>query len=398
VLSPRLEPFVFCRLFVSLQLLASVNERGLNYRVRVMASPRIGNQTANSVGNGYRFIDLFAGMGGFHLALEELGAECVFASENNSYARATYEKVFERSPLFSQGLEAFNKDLTDVTRLKISENGDVRKSTRLQKRLKEQIKNAIRPFDVLCAGFPCQPFSQAGHKKGFVDVRGNLFFDIERILKVHKPQAIFLENVRNLLKHDNENTIKVIKKRLKAAGYGDVLTPVVWASEHGLPQHRPRVFIIGFRNEKARHFFEANMPKSRDYFTSRNPNAPALSFTMAKVLGGEVTMKSSDGDGAKRDIGFTLRVGGRMSPISAKQNWDCYWVNGKEVRLLPVHGLMMQGFTKSISDGKDWFPNEVSEAQAMKLLGNSVAVPAIRDYAEVIFDSLRFAQVKPKRR
>lgn len=387
---------MFCRLFVSLQLLASVNERGLNYRVRVMASPRIGNQTAKSVGNGYTFIDLFAGMGGFHLALEELGAECVFASENNAYARATYEKVFERSPLFSQGLEAFNKDLTDVTRLKITENGAVRKSTRLQKRLKEQIKNAIRPFDVLCAGFPCQPFSQAGHKRGFVDARGNLFFDIERILKVHEPEVVFLENVRNLLKHDDENTIEVIKKSLKNAGYGDVLTPVVWASEHGLPQHRPRVFIIGFRNAKARIYFEKNMPKTREYFDKRNPNARTLSLTMSTVLGGAVTMKDPESDDTRRDIGFTLRVGGRMSPIGARQNWDCYWVNGEEMRLLPKHGLMMQGFTRSIEDGANWFPEGVSEVQAMKLLGNSVAVPAVRDYAEVIFRSLRAANISPR--
>ncbi len=363
--------------------------------MRIMARPRTGNQTANAVGKGFSFVDLFAGMGGFHLALEELGAKCVFASENNEFARKTYEKTFRESSLISRTPKSFNRDLTDITRLKIVEHGQIRKSTQLQKRLQAQIQNSIKHFDLLCAGFPCQPFSQAGHKKGFVDARGNLFFDIERILKVHKPEAIFLENVRNLLKHDGENTIYVIKKRLKAAGYGDVFTPVVWASEHGLPQHRPRVFIIGFRNEKARDYFEDNMPKPREYFNKRNPNAPALLFTMGEVLGGVVTMKDSSGDGAKRDIGYTLRVGGRMSPIRAKQNWDCYWVDGQEMRLSPIHGLMMQGFTNSIEDGRSWFPEDVNDVQAMKLLGNSVAVPAIRDYAKVVFQSLKAAKVQP---
>ncbi len=332
------------------------------------------------------------------MALEELGAECVFASENNPFARATYRNSFQKSKLFSQKSDSFNEDLTDITRLKIVDRSSAREITRLDQRLRNQIKTSIQPFHLLCAGFPCQPFSQAGHKKGFGDARGNLFFDIERILKVHEPEAIFLENVRNILRHDDENTIDEIRKRLKRAGYGNVWTPVVWASEHGLPQHRPRVFIIGFRKEKARSYFEEHMPKPREYFHKRNPNSPPLRFTMAEVLGGLVTMKSSRKSGTHRDIGFTLRVGGRNSPIESKQNWDCYWVNGQEMRILPKHGLMMQGFTNSIEDGKRWFPEEVNEVQAMKLLGNSVAVPAVRDYAEVIFQSLRYAGVRPRRR
>ncbi len=348
----------------------------------------------NDVGKGFKFIDLFAGMGGFHLALESLGAECVFASEVNPYARETYVRTFGNSNVVKNREQLFNSDLTDITRLKIVEQGKERKSTHLSKNLRAQIKT-IEEFHVLCAGFPCQPFSQAGHKKGFRDVRGNLFFDIERILKVHQPEAIFLENVRNILNHDNKNTIKEIRRRLRRAGYGEVWTPVVWASEHGLPQHRPRVFIIGFRDEAARTYFETHMPKPAKFFERRNPDCPPLMYTMTEVLGGSVTMKAPSVDPTPREIGFTLRVGGRMSPIVSKQNWDCYWVDGCEVRLQPVHGLMMQGFTDSVENGRDWFPESVNDVQAMKLLGNSVAVPAIRDYARVIFKSLLAAGTSP---
>lgn len=348
-------------------------------------------QSADSdIGKGFKFVDLFAGMGGFHKALESLGAECVFASEINRYARATYAKTFKDSPVIRDPGK-FNKDLTEITR-----RGSERSMTGLIEDLDEeskaQIESSIDDFDVLCAGFPCQPFSQVGHKKGFGDTRGNLFCDIERILRVKKPAAIFLENVRNLLKHDDENTITEIRRRLDWAGYGNVWTPVVWASEHGLPQHRPRVFILGFNDEKARQYFERNMPKSQDLFHKRNPESVKLRYTMSDIFGREVVMGPSSQANKRRDIGFTLRVGGRMSPIDSRQNWDCYLVDGKPERLKPAHGLMMQGFTESIEDGESWFPDSVNEVQAMKLLGNSVAVPAIRDYAKVIFMALRTAQ------
>lgn len=349
-------------------------------------------------GSRYKFIDLFAGMGGFHKALEELGAECVFASEMNPFARETYMKAFADSKVVRNHEDLFNIDLTSVTRRSITRRGAEIQSTDLDEQLTRQIEGAIEPFHVLCAGFPCQPFSHAGHKRGFDDVRGNLFFDIERILNVHEPDAIFLENVRNILSHDGNNTISVIKERLELAGYGEVFTPVVWASEHGLPQHRPRVFIIGFRNQVAREHFRANMPKPEALFLKRNPAGVPLKYTMSDVFGGHVTMKSpGSGKGAPttRDIGFTLRVGGRMSPIKAKQNWDCYWVDGKETRLTPAHGLMMQGFTDSLAAGNGWFPASVNDTQAMKLLGNSVAVPAIRDYASVILGALHAAGTCP---
>ena len=164
-----------------------------------------------------RFIDLFAGIGGFHLALAKQGAKCVFASEINENAVKTY-------------LE--NHDLT-----KEKMHGDI---TLID-------PESIPDHDVLCAGFPCQPFSQAGQKKGFEDVRGTLFFNILKILEAKQPKAYFLENVRGLLKHDNGHTFNIIKEKLESLGY-TFQSFIVKSSDYGLPQHRPRLFMIGFKD------------------------------------------------------------------------------------------------------------------------------------------------------
>jgi DNA (cytosine-5)-methyltransferase 1 len=327
-------------------------------------SDQLVSSTAQS-GSSFAFIDLFAGIGGFHWALENLGAQCVFASEFDAAARKTYRLNFSRrSPhLFANKDQFFNWDITEVTQPKTKPKN--------QEALYEHIRGKIPAFDVLCAGFPCQPFSQAGHKLGFDDERGNLFFDIEKILKARRPKAIFLENVRNLLKHDNENTIKVIRRKLKAAGYGDVMEFVVKASDYGVPQHRPRVFIVGFHEEvsAARKIFE-------------KPKAMELSQTMSDIFGGEVTNL----DGNARLIGYTLRVGGKSSPITDRRNWDGYIVNGELRRLGPREGIKMQGFPKTFA-----FPKELSHADKMKQLGNSVAVPAVQAFADAIFKALRAA-------
>jgi DNA (cytosine-5)-methyltransferase 1 len=279
------------------------------------------------------FIDLFAGIGGFHLAFHNVGAECVFASEWDEAARLTYETNFAKiSPkLFKNG--NFAGDITAV------------------------VKEDIPDFDVLCAGFPCQPFSQAGFKKGFDDIRGTLFFDIAEIIQVKQPEAFFLENVRGLYTHDEGRTFAKIKRILSEdLGYS-FHHAIVKASDHGLPQHRPRLFMIGFKDPKTEFVF---------------PQKRKLKFTMSDVMGGEVT----------RDIGYTLRVGGKHSPIDDRRNWDGYIVDGEVRRLTSTEGKKMQGFPASFK-----FP--VSDSQALKQLGNSVAVTAIQDFAEAIHNSLR---------
>jgi len=287
--------------------------------------------------------------------MEDAGGECVFVSEWDKYARLTYEHNFKNSNpnLFSKdtpGAETpfFVGDITKITeRLK---SGD----------------DVIPDFEVLTGGFPCQPFSNAGLKKGMEEARGTLFFDILQILKTKiekgKPvKAFFLENVRGLLNHQSgdEKTIEIIERNLVNLGY-TFEKHLVWASDHGVPQHRPRVFLIGFWDKANAELFTV-------------PESVQLELTMSDIMGGMVPQK----------IGRTLRVGGRGSGVSDRRNWDSYLVNGIEKRIGPSEGLRMQGFPSNFG-----FPATVSETQAMKQLGNSVAVPAIRAYSLAISKAL----------
>lgn len=289
-----------------------------------------------------KFIDLFAGIGGFHMALHNVGAECVFASEIDKHARETYQTNFEKkSPsLFKNDL--FNTDITTIK--------------------EEDIKHSIPDFDVLCGGFPCQPFSQAGFKKGFEDDRGNLFFHIAKIIEKKEPKAFFLENVRHLLNHDNGRTFKTIKSIIeKDLGYS-FYSQIIKASDFGLPQHRPRIFLVGFKNDHLKDDEERKF---------QFPKPIKLKKTMSDIWGGD----------CERDVGLTLRVGGRSSHIDDRRNWDGYWVNGEVKRLTPKEGKAMQGFPEEFI-----FPG--TNAQAMKQLGNSVAVPAVQAIAESIMEYL----------
>lgn len=286
----------------------------------------------------FTFIDLFAGIGGFHTALHGLGGMCVFASEWNNAARKTYEENFK-----STGPELFHNNLFrgDIT---LDEN------------------QAAVPFDadILCAGFPCQPFSQAGIQKGFNEARGTLFFEIAKIIKEKRPKALFLENVRNLLKHDGGKTFQVIRSVLEQELGYTIYYKIIKASDYGLPTHRPRIYIVGFRNDIS----------GKENFTF--PERVPLRFTMSDVFQGVCS----------KDIGFTLRVGGRASGIHDKRNWDAYMVDGQVRYLTPVEGKKMMGFPEHFI-----FP--VSEGQALKQLGNSVAVDPIRMTAEKILNVLQ---------
>ena len=287
----------------------------------------------------FTFIDLFAGIGGFHIAMHNLGGTCVFASEMDPHARITYEHNFKTiSPdLFKNN--RFNDDIRNIN------------------------PDSIPDFDVLCAGFPCQPFSQAGHKRGFNDnhssERGNLFFNIAEILESKKPKAFFLENVRGLVTHDNGNTFKVIREILEKELKYSFYFKIVKASDYGLPQLRPRAFMIGFRDESFLRGFT---------FPENKP----LKLTMSDVWGGDCS----------REIGFTIRVGGRGSNISDRRNWDSYLVDGKVKQLGVEQGKRMQGFPENYE-----FP--VSKTQAIKQLGNSVAIDAIQEVGKQMLNHLK---------
>ena len=286
----------------------------------------------------FKFIDLFAGIGGFHIAMEELGGECVFAAEWNENCRKTYTANFSKtSP------KIFNSDGTpnkyfceDITKFDPKE---------------------IPDHDVLCAGFPCQPFSQAGYKLGFEDTRGTLFFNVAEIVKEKKPKAVFLENVRGLLNHDNGKTFKVIQNTMEELGYR-MYYNIVKASDFNLPQHRPRLYMVCIRKDIKKLFMK--------------PQKLPLTKTMSDIF---------DGAQVNKKIGFTLRVGGKGSAITDRRNWDGYIVNGEERRLKPKEGKRMQGFS-------DDFIFPVSDNEAMKQLGNSVAIPAIKAYGESILKTI----------
>ena len=287
------------------------------------------------MGKKLKFIDLFAGIGGFHLALKSIGMECIFTSEIDKFARETYAANFNDKFLKDHNL--FTGDIWKV---------DFRK---------------IPNFDILCAGFPCQPFSQAGHKKGFKDNNdGNLFFSIEEILRIKKPRVFFLENVRHLKNHDEGRTFKKIYKTLQNLNY-TFDYKVIKASDFGLPQHRPRVYMVGFYKPLLKSMYQE--------LSFTFPREIPLKKTVSDIFGGFV---STDMSGKKeRKIGFTLRVGGGKSPINDRRNWDGYIVDKKVVRINSSQGLQMMGFPKN-------FKMPVSENQAMKQLGNSVAVNVVK--------------------
>lgn len=279
----------------------------------------------------FTFIDLFAGIGGFHIAMHNIGGECVFASEWDDPARKTYIANFlKMSPkLFENNM--FKGDITLIDPTKIPDH------------------------DILCAGFPCQPFSQAGYKLGFEDTRGTLFFNIAEILRIKKPKAFFLENVRGLVNHDKGKTFKIIKNTIEELGYS-FYHKVIKASDFGLPQHRPRTFMVGFKDPTVEFEF---------------PKPIKLKLTMSDIFDGKVD----------REIGFTLRVGGKGSDLNDRRNWDGYIVNGEERRIGIKEGKRMQGFPEDFV-----FP--VSNTQAMKQLGNSVAIPAVQAVGLKIIESM----------
>lgn len=282
------------------------------------------------------FIDLFAGIGGFHMAFHNVGAKCVFVSEYDEFARKTYEANFKKIEPSLFRKKHFAGDITKID------------------------TKDIPDFDILTGGFPCQPFSQAGLKKGFNETRGTLFFDIVRILKEKQPKAFFIENVRGLKTHDDGRTFATIKRIIeKELGYS-FFYQIVFASDFGVPQRRPRLFMVGFKNKNINFQF---------------PKPQKLKITLDEILGGKTN----------KEIGFTLRVGGRHSSINDRRNWDTYLVNGKIKRLTPKEGLLMQGFPSDFI-----FP--VSDIQAMKQLGNSVAVPAIQAVAKEIIKLLKADQ------
>lgn len=179
----------------------------------------------------FKFIDLFAGVGGFRIAMQNVGGKCIYTSEWDKDAKKTYRENFGKVPF-----------------------GDITRASN---------KNFIpEKFDVLCAGFPCQAFSIAGYRKGFSDTRGTLFFDIEQIIEQHRPKVVFLENVKNLVSHDKGKTFKIIidvlEEKLGYKVYHQILNSMTHAN---IPQNRERIFIVAFDPEQVNNYYKFKFPK-----------------------------------------------------------------------------------------------------------------------------------------
>ena len=174
----------------------------------------------------YTFIDLFAGLGGFRLALESLGAKCVYSNEWDKFAQEVYRKNFGDTP---------DGDITKVNETNIPDH------------------------DILCAGFPCQAFSISGKQRGFEDSRGTLFFDVARIVKCKKPKIVFMENVKNFASHDNGKTLQVVKSTMEELGYS-FNYKVLNAVDFGVPQKRERIYMVCFRKDIEKDKFSFPKP------------------------------------------------------------------------------------------------------------------------------------------
>ena len=314
----------------------------------------------------FTFIDLFAGIGGMRIAFEEAGGQCVFSSEWDRHAQKTYYANFGVIP-----------------------HGDIKTTD----------ENDIPDHDVLVAGFPCQPFSIAGVSKknslgrdhGFLDqTQGTLFFDIVRILRKKRPKVFLLENVKNLKNHDKGNTWKVISESLKELNYQ--VTYGVIDGQDWVPQHRERVYIVGFNKDVYPDpvFFDfstiqrpAQKPVARDILESEvNPK-----YTLSNHLWNYLQEYSEKHKAKGNGFGFGLmNASGTTRTLSARYHKD-----GSEIlipqagknprRLTPREAARLQGFPES-------FAIVVSDTQAYRQFGNSVVVPLVTEIAKKISEYL----------
>ena len=306
--------------------------------------------------NNINIIDLFAGIGGIRIGFKEAfdgRASFVFASEIDKFARQTY--------LVNHG-DLPSGDITQID------------------------PNDIPKFDILLGGFPCQPFSCAGLKKGFEDTRGTLFFDIAQIAKYHKPQVLFLENVKGFKNHDKGNTFRVVKETLEELGYR-VFAEVLNARDFGVPQNRERIYIIAFLD----HSIEFKFPKALNKHVKLGDILEEKvddKYTISDKLWAGHQRRKLEHKKKGNGFGYCMfnEESEYTSTISAR-----YYKDGSEIlieqkgknprKLSPREAGRLQGFP-------DDFKIVVSDTQAYKQFGNSVAVPVIKELAKEILKHL----------
>lgn len=307
--------------------------------------------------NGLRYADLFSGIGGFRLALDSFGAKCVFSSEKDAAARKIYVLNYGDQP-----------------------DGDI-----------TQVRESDLPkgIDIVCAGWPCQSFSQAGDQKGFNDARGTLFFDIVRIAQFHKPKMLLLENVSNIVSHDGGKTFKIILETLRNIGYV-VYYKLICASGYGIPHARERIYILAFRTDISPSDFKYPNPTNADVVLS-DILLPAdqtkqyeidvsgrglkldLSllpqFRILKPYKIGYVNQGRQGERIYHPMGhaITLNAGGG----NIGRHTGLYYVDGKIRKLAPLECVRLMGFPES-------FRLHPSKSQSYHQLGNSVIIDIVQ--------------------
>lgn len=300
------------------------------------------------------FIDLFAGLGGFRLALESLGAKCVYSSEWDEHAQKVYARNFGDTP-----------------------DGDITKVD----------ENTIPEHDILCAGFPCQPFSISGKQKGFEDSRGTLFFDVARIVKAKRPLVVFMENVKNFAAHDNGRTLAVVRNTMEELGY-TFFQQVLNAVDYGIPQKRERIYMVCFRKDLGIEQFQFPKPfplekhvedhlltdeaqvehlcieRQDTYFNG----VPDDQYSTRSIRLGIVN-KGGQGERIYSTKGIAITLSANGGGVFAKTGG--YLVNGKTRRLHPRECARIMGYPDSyqLCD---------NPSQAYKQFGNSVVIDVLQ--------------------
>lgn len=318
----------------------------------------------------FTFIDLFAGIGGFRIAMQNLGGRCVFTSEWDEQAKLTYETNFGDTPF-----------------------GDI---------TKEETKKYIPDnFDMLCAGFPCQAFSIAGKRGGFEDTRGTLFFDVAEIIRRKQPKAFFLENVKGLINHDKGKTLRTILNVLRNDLNYYVPEPdVINAKDFGVPQNRERVYIVGFRKDLEIENFKYPKPinKKTSFEDIKEENTVSVKYYLSDTYLNTLIKHKKRHESKGNGFGYEI------IPDDGIANAVVCGGMGRERNLVYDHRLKdftpvtrikgevnRQGIRKMTP--REWarlqgFPDEfripVADASAYKQFGNSVAIPAIEATAKEI--------------
>lgn len=312
----------------------------------------------------FTFIDVFAGIGGMRIACQNLGGKCVFSSEINKFAQETYEANFGETPF-----------------------GDITKIN----------ENEIPNHDILLAGFPCQAFSIAGKRGGFEDTRGTLFFNVAKIIEAKQPKAFFLENVKGLVNHKGGETLATILNTLREdLGYIVPEPKIINAKDFGVPQNRERIFIVGFRNDQEVKKEDFEYPKSLNkktcvsdikektpvsvkyYLSTQYLDCLEKHKAKSKIEGkgfGYIILDEDDISNAIMTGGMgrerNLLIDDRLEDFTPVTNIRGV-VNKKYIRrMTPREWARLQGFPNK-------FKIVVSDAQAYKQFGNSVAVPAVQ--------------------